>query len=353
MTDLHEVALLRLVAQRLVGPAAATATDAVRWMTAVQGQDLAGATTSIALRTTSRSRPEVDAAMDAGEVVRSWPMRGTLHVVAAEDLRWMLQLMTPRVLTGASSRRAQLDLDEAALEWARDLAVSALSGGRSLGRAEVLSEWDDAGLRTVGQRGYHLIWYLAQTGTLCFGPLRDGAQQLVLLDEWVARPPALTRDDALSQLAERYFCSHGPATIKDFMRWGHLFAADARRGLASVRDRLTSIEVDGVEHVMDSKTPGLLDSCREKARGVFLLPGFDELILGYQDRTCLLAPDFASRIVPGGNGVFRSTVVSDGEVVGTWRHTGSGSRRRLEATPLRSFSAAVTDAMSEAYTELP
>ncbi|MDP8987028.1 MAG: winged helix DNA-binding domain-containing protein, partial [Actinomycetota bacterium] len=106
MTSLPEVALLRLAAQRIAGPGFPTAAEAVRWMTAVQAQDHGGALTSVALRTSSRSRHGAEAALDAGEVVRSWPMRGTLHLVVAEDLPWMLRLMTPRVVAGAATRQA-------------------------------------------------------------------------------------------------------------------------------------------------------------------------------------------------------------------------------------------------------
>ncbi len=352
MTSLHEVALLRLAAQRIAGPSLPTAAEAVRWMTALQAQDYNGALTSVALRTSPRSRRDVEAALDVGEV-RSWSMRATLHLVAAEDLPWMLQLLTPRVVAGAAGRRARLGLDERTLERARELAVEALAGGRRLSREELMAVWDGAGLATTAQRGYHLLWHLAQTGTLCFGPVRDGQQLIVLVDEWIPRPRRLEREEALAELAWRYFRSHGPATVKDLMRWAHLVAADARAGLALARPRLATLDVDGVEHLMDPRTPELLDSCRQEARGVFLLPGFDELILGYRDRSCMVASEHADRIVPGVNGMFRATVVSDGQVLGTWKHAGRGSKRRAEATPFHSFPDDVAEAILQVYAELP
>jgi hypothetical protein len=353
VTSLHEVALLRLAAQRIAGPGFATAAEAVRWMTAVQAQDHPGALVSVALRSSSRSRRDVEAALDAGEVVRSWPMRGTLHLVAAEDLRWMLALMAPRVVAGAATRRAQLDIDTTVIERARELAVGALAGGRRLSRDELLAVWDEAGVITAGQRGYHLLRHLAQEATLCLGPVHAGQQQVVLVDEWIPHPRRLEREEALGEVAWRYFASHGPATVKDLRRWGHLLAADARAGLELARPRLASLEVDGVEHHMDPRTPEVLDACRRQARGVFLLPGFDELILGYEDRRCVLATEHADRIVPGANGMFRPTVVSDGQVVGTWKHAGHGSRRRVEATPFTTFPAGVADAIPRVYAELP
>ena len=353
MTTPHELTLLRLVAQRIAGPGLDTPADVVGWLTSVQAQDHAGAATSIALRTRSRSRAEVDEALTAGEIVKSWPMRGTLHFVLAEDLPWLLGLTAPRVVQGAAARRAELGLDEQTLEHAREVATKALLGGRELSRAGLLECWAQAGISTVGQRGYHLIGHLAQTGTLCFGPLRDGESQLVLISEWVPRPRRLDRDEALGELATRYFRGHGPATVKDLGRWTKLVAADVRTGVAIARPGLERLEVDGVEYLMDPQTPERLEGCRRQARGVFLLPGFDEYMLGYGDRSAALSPEFAERIVPGGNGMFRATVVADGQVVGTWVRAGRGTTRTVLATPFTDFSTRVSKAIPRLYDELP
>ncbi len=353
MTTLREIALLRLAAQRIAGPGYATATDAVHWLTALQAQDHNGVLTSVALRTAAGTRHGVEDALNAGGIVKSWPMRGTLHLVVAQDLPWMLQLAAPRVVAGAATRRAQLGLDMTILEQARELAGNALAGGHQLRREELLAVWDEGGLATAGQRGYHMLWHLAQTGTLCFGPVRDGEQLVVLLDEWVAHPRRPEREEALGEWVWRYFRSHGPATVKDFTRWTKLVAADVRTGLALARPLLARLEVDGVEYFMDPQTPDLLHTCRHHARGVFLLPGFDEFILGYQDRGATLPAGFAERIVPGGNGVFRPTIVSDGQVVGTWKHNGRGARRTITATPFMSFSDDVAEAIPQVYATLP
>jgi hypothetical protein len=284
-------------------------------------------------------------------------MRGTLHLVAAEDLRWLLELTAARQLAGAGRRRAQLELDDAAIARAGELAEEALRGGRRLRRTQLLEEWERGGVSVAGQRGYHLLWHLAQAGTLCLGPVQDGEQLVVLVDEWVPaarRPPAAAdRAQALGELATRYFRGHGPATAKDLARWTGLAAADVRTAVALARPALDRLEVDGEEHLLDPRTPELLASCRRGARGVFLLPGFDELLLGYGDRRAVLDAEFADRIVPGGNGMFRPTVVSDGRVVGTWRSVGRGVRRTVEATPFTTFSPAVQAAVPRLHAALP
>ncbi|GGC01515.1 winged helix DNA-binding domain-containing protein [Cellulomonas carbonis] len=376
MTTPHDIALLRLAAQRLAGPRAGTPTDAVRHLLAVQGQDLPGALLSIALRTVEPSRDAVVAAFDAGEVVRTWPMRGTLHVVAAEDVAWTVALMCSRPLASAASRRHQIGLTEAHVAAAEDVARTALAGGGAT-RAELLATWTDAGIPTAGGPGYHLIAYLAQSGVVCQGPFSGAEQLIVLVDEWVPGPRRLDEDEALAELALRYVVGHGPATDKDLARWSGLPLGKVRRGLAAAHEsagtsagtadrgpgspttghdgtarrddatgtgptaRLTTLEVDGVTYHLAADLPDLLADHRDDARRTMLLPGFDEIVLGFADRSATVPPEFADRIVPGGNGMFRPTVLHDGVAVGTWRRVGSGARRRVEVEPFGDLPAGV------------
>jgi hypothetical protein len=340
-TNASEVGLLRLVAQRLAGPPAPTPLDAVRGLVAVQAQDLPGALGSVALRTADRSLASVRAACDAGEVVRSWPMRGTLHLVAAEDLGWMLELGTPRPRAAAAKRRGQLGLDDADLERARDVALATVPATReALHRA-----WGE-----TGGRAYHLIAHLAHTGVLCWGPFdAEGEPVLVAVDDWVRAPRRLERDEALGEWALRYLRGHGPASVPDLARWTGVPAADVRTGVALARPHLASLEHDGVEHLMDPQTPDRLASHRRAARGVHLLPGFDEFVLGYGDRAAVLAPEHADRIVPGGNGVFRRTLVAGGRVLATWRTVRGG----LELDPFDPLAPATVAAAERAHGRLP
>ncbi len=353
MTSVRELALLRLVAQRIAGPPMPSAAAAVRRLTCVQAQDLPGALTSVALRTVGRSRADVETALADGELVRSWPMRGTLHLVPAEDLHWLLELLGPRVLAGAAQRRANLGLTEADTERARELAVAALRDSGRMSRRQLLDVLVDGGVEITGQRGYHLLWYLAQTGTLCLGPMDDGEQLFVLLDEWVPHPRRLDPEEALGELAARFFAGHGPATVADLARWAGLRTGDVRAGLGLARSRLATVEVEGREYLMDPETPDLLATCRAEAEGLFLLPGFDEFVLGYADRSCALPAVFAERIVPGRNGVFRPTVVCGGQVVGTWQWTGRGAKRTVTATPFTTFPDEVAAAIPEVAAALP
>ncbi len=352
-TTPSEVGLLRLTSQVLAGARAASPLEAVQRLLAVQGQDYPGVLTSLALRAADRSRAEVLAALDRGEIVRSWPMRGTLHLTAARDLPWMLDLLGERAMAGAARRRASLGLTDADVARSNEAVVAALSGGRRLSRAELLAAIEAGGVAVTGQRGYHLLWYAAQCGHSCLGPTVDGEQQFVLLSEWVPEPRRLEREEALGELAARFFTGHGPAGVHDLARWSGLTVRDCRAGLATAREQLESMTVGGAEHFLDPAVPDRLDTCREEAAGTFLLPGFDEFALGYGDRSAVLDPEFATRIVPGGNGMFLPTVVVDGRIVGTWRYEGRGARRTAVGTAFRPGDAGLVSAVPELAAALP
>jgi hypothetical protein len=343
----RDVALLRLAAQRLVGEPEPTAPAAVAWMTALQGQDLAGALTSVALRTAGRTLAEASRSLDDGDVVRTWTMRNTLHLCAAGDVHWLLGLTAARQLAAARRRLDELGIDVAVVSRARTVAEDEIGSDGSASREELTAAWAAAGLDVAGQRAYHLIAHLATTGVLVWGP-SDGSrtQRLVLLDDWVPVPGRRDPSDARAELALRFLRSHGPATVADLARWAGITLTDARAGTAAVRDRLETLDVDGTEHHMDPATPARLAAAGRTARGLLLLPGFDELVLGYADRSATVPPEHAEQLAPGRNGVFRSTVVTGGRVVGTWRRDGT-------AEPFTSWPRGVAARLPAARARLP
>jgi hypothetical protein len=322
----NSVGLRRLAALRLVGPRCATPAGAAAVLGAAQGQDLPGVLESIALRTASGDVAEVRRAFDDGELVRAWPMRRTLHVVPARDLAWMLPLATARPLAEAAKRRTQFGLADETVDRAGEVAREALAGGGRLTRAELAGRWADAGLGLESSHVTHTISVLAMHGVLAYGPFATAKEQaLVLLDEWVPDPRRLEGDEALAEWARIYFTGHGPARRQDFARWTGLPAADVRTAIEGAREHLDS---DG-DFFLDPATPDRLAEVADPGAEL-LLPGFDEFVLGYGERTEILDAEHADRIVPGGNGVFRPTIVRDGRVVGCWKWAGSGKNRRVE-----------------------
>lgn len=312
----RRLAALRLTALGLGTADAASASDVVRHLLAVQAQDFNAALWALGQRAPGATAASVIAEHEAGGFVRSWPMRGTLHFVPPEDLRWMLSLTGDRQIRSAAARHRQLELEPADFERAADLAVAELSGGRTATRAELLAAFERGGVSPAGQRGPHLLGVLAQRGLL----VQSGRERWSLLEEWAPGGRVLDRDEALRELALRYAIGHGPASDRDLAWWAGLPLTDVRAGLASAADRLERTEVDGTVY---HHAPGL----EPARRAVHLLPGFDEFLLGYADRSAQLDPERFQDVVPGGNGVFHPTIVVDGRVRGLWRRVKAGAKR--------------------------
>ncbi len=330
LTAKRELAALRLAAQRISSSEFTKPAEVVRWMLGMQAQDLPGARWSIGLRLPGSTERDVETALARGDIVRSWPMRGTLHLVAPEDLGWLLDVCAPRQATAAAKRRRDLGITDADLSKAADVASEAMSGGRCVRRDVLLTLWQRAGISTNGQRAYHLLWNLGQRKHVVFGPPEGKHPTFALFQEWVKAPRVLDRDEALAEFASRYFASHGPATERDLAWWAGITLGDARRGVAAASG-LQDRDFDGTaHHFAEGLTPA--------GPGIHALPGFDEYVLGYQDRSPVLAPEFADRIVPGNNGMFLPTIVADGQVVGTWKRTDAAKVSRIESVEFAALA---------------
>lgn len=333
------LARTRLTSQQIATPSLRTPAEVVQHMGALQAQDYPGALWSIGLRLAPDSdyanETAVEMAAATGQIVRTWPMRGTLHFVHPADLRAFLATTALRALDKAAHRRRTLELDDATLARARDLITGWLQGGRARTRAELVTLLDEASIATAGQRGIHILGSLAQSGVLVFGPRQGKSFTFALTDEFVPPTPRLDRDEALATIARRYFAGHGPASVPDFVWWTGLTTSDCRRAIQAAGDAL----------VQTSAKPALWAANPPPApaapNSVHLLPGFDEYLLGYADRSAMLAPEHAARTQPGGNGVFRPVLVVDGQVRGTWQRIINKKSATLALSPFPPL--AITD----------
>ena len=304
------------------GPAPADAAAVVTWLGAMQAQDIGSAAWSFGVRLPGFTTADLDAAFERREAIRTWPMRGTVHYVPPRDAHWMLELMGRRALAGAAKRREFLGLSSQAADRAVEVFAAALRGGKRLTRAQCLDALRADGIDVAGQLGYHLLWYASQQGVTCFAPNIGTEQAFMLLDEWVPEPNRPDPEEALATIALRYFRGRGPATVADFAGWTGLPITQCRRGIAANEEALVQVEVEGVPMVAERALVEAYSAPSKRAAPQALaLPGFDEYMLGYKDRSLMLDAAHKQAIVPGGNGVFQPTVVRNGRVVGTWRRT--------------------------------
>lgn len=335
MTPSH-IAALRLHNQQIARTRFEQPHELVAWLGAIQGQDYSGALWSLGLRLPGSTDTRIEQALLDRTIVRTWALRGTLHLVAAADLRWLLDLLAPRVLAGSALRLRQLELDEQTLTRSNRLIANAVSDGQPHSRTELFALLEANGISTQGQRGYHMLIRASWEGLICQGVAVRNVPTFLALDQALPPGKKLARDEALAELAGRFFTSHGPATLQDFVWWSGLTVGDARAGLEAVKRELTQEAVDEQTYWFP---PSLSDP--EHVDGtLYLLPGFDEYLLGYRDRNAVLDPQYASRIVPGGNGVFYPTIVSNGRIVGTWKRSIKKGGVFIGAQPFTSLAPA-------------
>ena len=311
----------RLHNQRLGSSRFSKAIDVVRWLGAVQAQDFNAAKWALGLRMRKATDAIIEEAFNKGEMLRTHVMRPTWHFVAPEDIRWLLQLTAPRVNLRAGPNYRKFELDAAVFKRSNKIFTKALQGGKHLTRSALKTLLNAAGIdANDGVRLAHILLRAELDAVICSGP-RIGKQfTYALLEERAPFAKILKRDEALAELARRYFRSHAPATLQDFVWWSGLTVEDAKRGIAEV---------------------GTSRSARTKQSSptsAHLLPAFDEYFVAYKDRQAA-AGSLSTWDVLG------PTLIIDGIAAGTWKRTNSGS---VELNPSRVLNDSEKLALKEA-----
>ncbi len=310
---------LRLRSQLLAGATGADVHEAVRHMGALQAQSTPASRLSLRPRTSGLVAGDVTRACnEERSIVRTWTLRGTLHMVAASDVGWMVALLGPGFAARGRRRRHQLGLADQVCARALDTLVDIMDGGGPLTRGELVRRLLKTGvpIDPTGQAPAHLVALAAMKGLICRGPeLPDDEPTYVLLEEWIDPPAPLEPEEALAELARRYVRGHGPAGAPDLAAWAGIALGQARRALDLVAEELEEVKV--------AEEPAWIPpsgSAEPESAGpaVRLLAAFDAYVLGYRDRALLLAPEFARRVQAGG-GWIHPTVVVDGRIAGTWK----------------------------------
>jgi len=326
------LARLRLHNQQLMRPSFSSPAEVVRWFGAVQSQDLSASLCAIGLRMSHATEARVEQAIADRSIVRSWPMRRTIHCMAAEDARWMIRLLAPRGIARMTPYHRKMGIDDRDLRRAANVFEKALAEDRQVTRIELYQKLNAAGVRTDtpdGQtRGLHLLCHWAQAGLICIAGRSGGQITFALLEEWTPRGRDLQDDEALAELALRYFQSHAPATAKDFAWWAGFTLKEANHALALLADRLQSLPTEGVEYWFLRDAPAPL----AHPSPVLLLPAFDEYTVAYADRTAA-ADESVLRSTSHG---LAANILINGRIAGTWKRTLIGSDRvALTPTLLR------------------
>lgn len=319
---------IRAVSHQLVSPEFEQPGELVKWMGALQGQDYKMSKWAIGLRMKSGSLKDVNEALRRGEIVRTHVMRPTWHWVAGNDLRWMLKLSASRIRKAVDqwTKGCGIDITESEYTRCNDLFGKLLTGGVCLTKEELANAFEHAGILADDNRLRRYLLRAEVEGLICSGEDRNGKPSYTLLEEHLAPVPDLSREEALAELACRYFRSHAPATLKDFIWWSGLTATDAKKAIASAGNQL-------IKECYKEQEFWLHVSCRDTRHKpvVHLLPPYDEYLVGYKDRQTVMDPVHFPKAFNNW-GIFYPVIFWNGRIIGNW------SRTAKQTSPACSFS---------------
>jgi hypothetical protein len=319
-----DIGNIRLASQQLSGTKIKSASDMVAWFGAIQGQEYALTKWSLGLRLTHLTDPDIENELTDGRILRTHLLRPTWHFVSSADIRWLVNLTAPRVKAVNAYMHRQLELDTVTFNKCSNILVKILQGGNQLTRVEINNEFRKNRITATGHRLSYIMMNSELDGLICSGGKRGNQFTYALLEERAKTTSGYSKEEALAELAKRYFISRGPSTIKDFAIWSGLTVADCKKGAESAKSNLRSEIIDGDQYYLSNDvTFNIMNSAV-----VYLLPVYDEFIMGYRNRDAIF--EYKNTLKNITKIQFNSMVVSDGQVIGTWRRSSEKSGMKIE-----------------------
>jgi hypothetical protein len=311
---LKDITNIRLRSQHITETKFKTAKEIVSWMGAMQAQDFNMAKWAIGIRLPGSTEKIIETAFNYGEILRTHLLRPTWHFVSSDDINWMLDLTASHIKASLKSRWKELELTENIFNKSNTIFKKALKDGNYLTRQELVSKLENAKISTEGQKAAHLLLRAELDGVICSGVLKAKKQTYALLKERVPKSKIVKREEALEKLARKYFSSHGPAALKDFVWWSGLPVADARHSLEMIKRDFIPEKVDLETYWFANSFP----SSGSFRKSVYLLPAYDEYIISYKNRSAAITFENHRKAISN-NGIFRPTIVLNGQVAGIWK----------------------------------
>jgi hypothetical protein len=335
-----DVVRLRLHHSGLSRSSFKSVVDAVSHLGAVQAQDFAAAKWALGLRVSGSTDQIIEGAFNRGAILRTHVLRPTWHFVSPEDIRWMIKLSAPRVRAVMAHSNRKLELDASLLARSNAAIVKAVRAHEYATREELKRAMERVGTKTDVQRLAHMVMLAELDGLICSGPRRGKQFTYALLDERAPETKRRDRDEAMSDLAQRYFASHGPAQLKDFAWWSGLTVKDAEEALDLIRSKLRQELVNGKTHWSGVNARGRTP----RPPAALLLSIYDEYTIAYWDRSDISEARDVERMISRGNAL-TSVIILCGNVAGTWRRELRRNAVEIRLSPFRRPSAAEREAL--------
>lgn len=335
-----EILNYRLINHGLVNSSNTSCQEVVQKSGVIQSQDFSASKLAIGQRLPNSSESDIISSINDGSIIRTSALRGTLHLVSSKDIKWILDLAGPAVITRMQKQYHSVGLDEKSFSKAFKIFSKELDG-KYLTRQELYALLIKNGLSPEENRGVYLINRASLQKKICQGPIKGNEITFTLLDSWAPKAQILEKKDALHELAKRYFQSHGPATFADFVNWSGLSNADAKNAFETIQSSMTKEILNQLEYwYFDNRKKSPVTN------KVFLLPAFDEYILGYKNRELFLDTEYNRKVITV-NGLFYPTVIVNGKVVGIWKRIFSKGNVILDIQLFDSLSKIKHSAIKE------
>jgi len=307
----------RLHNQKLYPPDCRKPVEVVRWFGAVQSQDFEAAKWALALRMRSATNEAIEDAFNCGAILRTHVMRPTWHFVAADDIRWLLELTAPRVDLRCGPGYRKSELDHTVFKRSHKILERALRDGKYLSRSELRRKLNEQGVEANDTvRMGHILIRAELDRVVCSGPRIGKQLTYALFNERVPATKTIDRDEALARLTRLYFRSHGPATLQDFVWWSGLNITEAKQGLELVKDNFLAEKIGDQTYWL----PKSFSFPAKKHSAVYLLPSYDEYIIRYKDRSAVISAENAPTAISN-NGIFWPVIIINGKAAGVWKRT--------------------------------
>ena len=326
---------IRLQNQQLLNPLFCQPKELVSWLGAMQAQNYSMVKWAVGMRLKSATIQTVEEALRKGEILRTHVMRPTWHLVAAEDIRWMLKLSARRIKSANDSFAKGYDLEITDELYAKsyNLLEKILCGNKSLTKQEIAEHFCCSGIlvEADNHRMTRFMVRAEQEGIVCSGEDKGGKYTYALLEERVPPVPEITKDEALARLARSYFRSHAPAVLQDFIWWSGLPVSEAKQAIYLIESELTAEQWNG-------QTWYVHEACRTRGKvsgRLHLLPSYDEYLLGYKDRTDVLPKEHYPKAFTN-NGLFYPVILHEGQVIGNWSKSAKKGSASIECSWFRS-----------------
>ncbi|HPF52725.1 MAG TPA: winged helix DNA-binding domain-containing protein [Draconibacterium sp.] len=342
--NLKDISNTRLINQRITGTKFNSVKEVVSWMGAMQAQDFYMSQWAVGVRMSDASESTINSAIDNAEIIRTHALRPTWHFVSPDDIYWMLDLSAPRIKTAMKSRDRELGLTESIFKKSNKILLTILAGDNHLTRAEIISEFQRERIPVDDNRASHLFVRAEIDKIICSGKLKGKKQTYALLSERVKNPKVLNRDEALAELAKRYFTSHGPTTLHDFNWWSGLNITETKQALEMVKSNLSSETVGDHTYWFANFQPEPVIENNE----VYLLPAFDEFLISYKDRSASLTFDDHKKAVSN-NGMFWPVIVQNGSVIGIWKRIINKDKVALETVFFKKVNKTTKRSIEKAF----